>query len=50
MCDICSNNGSTIKVDCCNRQVCSDCVSYCNQQWIKQSCNKTICNECILRC
>jgi hypothetical protein len=49
-CSICDKTSETVLAVCCNRQVCSDCVSYCNQQWRKQYCNKTICNECILRC
>jgi len=59
MCDICSNDISTIKVDCCDRQVCKDCVSYCNQlvytdkadnDFKKVICNKIICNECVTHC
>ncbi len=59
MCDICSNDVSTIKVDCCDRQVCKDCVSYCNQlrytdkdddDFKKVICNKIICNECVTKC
>jgi hypothetical protein len=56
-CSICDKTTETMLVDCCDRQVCSDCVSYCNQQTYananatkKSTCNKIICNECVTHC
>ena len=58
-CSICDKTTETMLVVCCDRQVCSNCISYCNQlrytdeddnDFKKVICNKIICNECVTKC